>query len=122
MKKPPIRELADSTPIPGRPVRGSQTGQPIMALFDLLGRAWAMGIVWQLDDGPFTFRQLQSACENVSPSLLNRRLKELRTTGLVDHDTTGYHLTAMGMELLELIRPLGAWSDDWADRLLSDQS
>ena len=26
------------TPLPGRPVRGSDTGRPIMALLDLLGR------------------------------------------------------------------------------------
>ena len=107
--------MTDQTPIPGRAVRGSKTGQPIMALFDLLGRAWAMGIVWQLGNGPFTFRELQKACEDVSPSLLNRRLKELRTSGLVDHDTSGYHLTRYGIEVLEMLRPLGAWADRWAE-------
>lgn len=112
--------MADTTPIPGNPVRGSRSGQPIMALFDLLGRAWAMGIVWQLGDESLTFRALQSACEDVSPSLLNRRLKELRTTGLVDHSTGGYHLTPLGLELLGLIQPLGAWADHWADHIEHD--
>ncbi|MFT5881153.1 MAG: DNA-binding HxlR family transcriptional regulator [Moritella sp.] len=35
-------------PIPGEPVRGSSTGKPIMALFDLVGRTWCLGIIWQL--------------------------------------------------------------------------
>jgi len=106
--------MIDNVPIPGQPVRGSRTGQPIMALFDLLGRAWAMGIVWQLKDGPYTFRQLQVACENVSPSLLNRRLKELRATGIISHGPGGYQLTPIGIELFERLQPLGTWADQWA--------
>ena len=34
-------------PKPGQPVRGSRSGAPIMALFDLLGRRWAMGVTMQ---------------------------------------------------------------------------
>lgn len=85
-----------------------------MALFDLLGRAWSMGVIWQLNDGPYTFRQLQTACGHVSPSLLNRRLKELRGTGLVDLTSNGYYLTDLGRELFAQIEPLGSWSDRWA--------
>lgn len=86
-----------------------------MALFDLLGRPWSMGIVWQLHDGPLTFRALRSACGDVSPSLLNRRLKELTATGLVHHDGSGYRLTDHGDELFELLEPLGGWAKRWAD-------
>lgn len=88
-----------------------------MALFDLLGRAWAMGIVWQLGEGPLTFRQLQHACEDVSPTLLNNRLKELRRAGFLERDVGGYQLTALGSELLGLLRPLGAFADRWAVEL-----
>jgi DNA-binding HxlR family transcriptional regulator len=45
----------------GEPVRGSRSGQPIMVLFDLLSRRWAMGILWNLAEGPRTFRDLQDA-------------------------------------------------------------
>jgi DNA-binding HxlR family transcriptional regulator len=82
-----------------------------MALFDLLGRTWAMGIVWQLADRSLTFRELQSACDNVSPSLLSRRLKELRTAELVEHGETGYRLTALGSEVLGRLRPFAAVAD-----------
>ena len=88
-----------------------------MALFDLLGRAWAMGIVWQLHDGPLTFRQLRRACEDVSPSLLNRRLKELRVAQLVEASDDGYRLTELGHDLLDLLRPLGSLADRWAEDL-----
>jgi len=90
-----------------------------MALFDLLGRAWAMGIVWQLNDGPYTFRQLQRACENVSPSLLNRRLKELRASGIVSHGADGYRLTPIGVDLFGRLQPLGTWADQWANNFSS---
>lgn len=88
-----------------------------MALFDLLGRAWAMGVVWQLDSGPCTFRQLQERCDGISPTLLNRRLKELRATGLVEHGEGGYRLTSLGDSLYDLIEPLGEWAQHWAQAL-----
>jgi DNA-binding HxlR family transcriptional regulator len=85
-----------------------------MALFDLLGRAWAMGVVWQLNDGRCTFRELQNRCGGVSPSLLSQRLKELRATGLVEHDGTGYALTDLGSELFDQLDQMGSWSKRWA--------
>lgn len=106
-----------SIPIPGHPVRGSKRGKPIMALFDLLGRAWAMGVVWQLKAGPYTFRELREKCENVSPTLLNRRLKELRQAQLVEHGSEGYCLTELGETLFEVLEPFERWSQNWAEQL-----
>lgn len=101
-------------PIPGKPVRGSQTGQPIMALFDLLGRSWAMGIIWHLDKGASTFRKIQEYCENISPTTLNKRLKELSGAFLIERTMEGYALTSQGKELFTLIEPLGLWVKEWA--------
>jgi len=103
-----------SFPVPGMPVRGSKTGKPIMALFDLLGRTWALGIIWNLSKTACTFRELQSRCENISPTLLNTRLKELKGTLLIEKTIQGYALTAAGRELFELIEPMGQWSMQWA--------
>lgn len=104
-------------PKPGRPVRGSKTGAPIMALFDLLGRRWAMGIVWNLHGGPATFRGLQSACERksgkISPSILNSRLKDLQEARLLARTLDGYALTPLGIELFALLEPLAPWSQKW---------
>ena len=82
-----------SIPKPGKPVRGSRSGVPLMALFDLLGKRWAMGVIWQLRHGPATFRALQSVCETISPAVLNSRLKELREARLVCVTDEGYALT-----------------------------
>jgi DNA-binding HxlR family transcriptional regulator len=108
-------------PKPGKPVRGSTSGQPLMALLDLLGRRWAMGIIWNLYRGPLTFRGLQSACEKksgtISPSILNSRLKDLDEAHLVTRTLDGYELTPLGKELFILLEPLGPWSREWAKTL-----
>jgi DNA-binding HxlR family transcriptional regulator len=101
-------------PVPGKPVRGSKSGVPVMALFDLLGRNWAMGIIWGLSKGALTFRKLQEYCETLSPTTLNVRLKELTYAGFIERTTDGYQLTGMGQELFELINPLGIWAKKWS--------
>ena len=102
-----------SFPLPGTPVRGSKTGKPIMALLDLLGRTWALGLLWHLNEQTCTFRELQRQCENISPTLLTTRLKELQVTLLVEKTLTGYALTGAGRELFLMIEPMGAWSKKW---------
>jgi DNA-binding HxlR family transcriptional regulator len=111
------KENTVAIPYPGKPVRGSRTGAPIMALFDLLGRKWAMGIIWNLSYGPATFRALQNACESISPSILNSRLKDLREAKLIDRSLDGYHLTKMGQALFDLLKPFGDWSIQWAQMI-----
>ena len=79
-------------PKPGRRVRGSATGRPIMALLDLLGRRMTLRILWELREKPLTFRALQEAAAT-NPSVLNARLKELREARLLDHTADGYALS-----------------------------
>jgi DNA-binding HxlR family transcriptional regulator len=97
-----------------KPVRGSKTGRPIMALLDLLGRRWVLRVLWELRDGPLVFRELQSRCDGMSPSVLNGRLAELREALIVENGDAGYQLTARGEELLELFEPFGDWVESWA--------
>ena len=109
-------------PNPGSPVRGSKTGKPLMAVFDLLGRSRSIGILWQLSTGgAATFRELQQRCEIASPTVLNSRLKELRQAGLVEKTKDGYNVTAMGGEIYEMLEPLRAWSRKWAASLKSQK-
>ncbi|MFS4439181.1 winged helix-turn-helix transcriptional regulator [Paracoccaceae bacterium GXU_MW_L88] len=102
----------------GKAVRGSASGQPIMVLFDLLSRRWAMGILWNLSDGSRTFRELQAQCGSASPSVLNTRLKELRSVGLVEKATDGYVLTQTGRDLFNRLEPLGDWAMEWVPKVL----
>jgi DNA-binding HxlR family transcriptional regulator len=103
------------TPKPGHPVRGSRSGEPIMALLDLLGRRWAMRVIWELRGEPLSFRELQSACGGISSSVLNDRLGELREAGIVESGD-GFALTAEGRRLIEAYKPLDAWARRWEGR------
>ena len=102
------------TPRPGCKVRGSSTGRPIMAALDLLGRRWSLRILWELRHGPQTFRGLREACDEVSPTVLNARLRELREAGLVHAAEAGYALTPSGASLGDALGPLQDWSERWA--------
>jgi DNA-binding HxlR family transcriptional regulator len=103
------------TPKPGARVRGSRSGRPVMALLDLLGRRWALRVLWELRGQPQSFRALRTACGEISPSVLNDRLRELRESGLVELSAEqGYALSPLGHELIEHATPLLRWSERWA--------
>lgn len=102
---------------PGRPVRGSSSGRPIMVLLDVLGQRWTLRILWELRGGSSTFRQLQRQCGDVSPTLLNQRLKMLRSLQIVERDSDGYALTACGRELGGHLLNLDAFAKKWAGAL-----
>lgn len=104
----------NEAPLPGRVVRGSQTGKPIMAALDLLGRRGALRVLWELREGRvLTFRALQAAAE-LPPGTLNKRLAELRTAEVVAAEG-GYRLSPRGSDLIVALWPLLRWSDDWAN-------
>ena len=73
-------------------------------------------VLWELSQGERTFRALREACEQVSPSVLNDRLAELRELGLVELGEAGYQLSKDGSSLGELLLPLDAWARRWAAR------
>jgi DNA-binding HxlR family transcriptional regulator len=104
-----------TVPRPGRPVRGSDTGRPLMAALDLFGRRWNLRIVWELRDEPVWFRALQQRCDNMSSSVLRQRLTELAGAHIVEQrpDTT-YALTDLGRDAHQALMPLVRWSDRWA--------
>jgi DNA-binding HxlR family transcriptional regulator len=87
-----------------------------MALLDLLGRRWALRVIWELREGPLTFRALQERCAGMSSSVLNQRLVELREAGILDLGSGGYRLTDEGIRLLGAYWPLNAWAERWAAR------
>ena len=107
-------EMAQA-PRPGRPVRGSATGRPLMAALDLLGRRWALRVLWELRDGPVGARDLRQRCDGMSSSVLYQRLRELSAAGLIDRSGDDrYTLTATGQSLSAAIAPLDTWAQAWA--------
>jgi DNA-binding HxlR family transcriptional regulator len=83
-----------------------------MRVLEVLGRRWALRVLWELRDGPRTFRALREACDDVSPSSLNHRLTELRALGVVDLGDDGYELTASGARLSRILLELSRWAQD----------
>lgn len=85
-----------------------------MALFDLLGRRWALRVLWELRQEPLGFRSLQSRCDAMSSSVLRVRLNELVEAELVTTEEAGlYRLTELGASLLAELQPLSRWAEDW---------
>ncbi|MDI3403267.1 winged helix-turn-helix transcriptional regulator [Streptomyces cavernicola] len=104
-------------PRPGVPVRGSESGRPVMAALDLLGRRWTMRILWELSQAPAGFRELQRRCERMSSSVLSTRIEELSGARLLALHDDGYHLTQLGQDLVEALNPLADWSRRWAEEM-----
>jgi len=108
------------TPRPGRPVRGSTTGRPIMAAMDLLGRRWSLRVIWELRDGPVGARAMLARCTGLSSSVLYQRLGELTASGLIAATDAGYELTPTGRALGTALGPLDEWAEEWAAALNDD--
>jgi DNA-binding HxlR family transcriptional regulator len=92
-------------------LKATRSTRPIMRLLDLMGRRWTLRILWELHQQPGqTFRSLRERCADISPSVLNTRLTELREARLIAAED-GYTLTAEGRELGCLMMPLYHWAE-----------
>jgi DNA-binding HxlR family transcriptional regulator len=101
---------------PGSPARGTSTGRPLNVAFDLLGRRWALRVLWELREERLGFRALQQRCEGMSSSVLRDRLRELSEAGILDTDGEGrYGLTSDGKKLLRALEPLSRWARRWGE-------
>jgi DNA-binding HxlR family transcriptional regulator len=104
--------------MPNPSAKNTRDRRPIMILIDLLGRKWVMRILWELNSGSCTFRELQHRCGDISPTMVNRRLKELTAYHLVEKiKPAGYRLTHLGSELIGLFEPVDAWVKEWEKTL-----
>ena len=92
-------------------LRKAPTSSSMAHALALSGQRWALRIVWELRVGPLSFRALQAACGHISPSVLQRRLHELRDVGVVESiPRLGYRLTAGGEQLFQVLAELNKWS------------
>jgi DNA-binding HxlR family transcriptional regulator len=104
-----------SAPRSGKPAQRSQqrAKEAINAALELFNRRWVLRVLWELRGEPMSFRALQSACGDLSPTVVNQRLAELREAALVDAGEAGYALTPLGRELIAAFEPLTAWAVRW---------
>jgi DNA-binding HxlR family transcriptional regulator len=102
-----------SAPTKTAPRSQQRAKEAINAALELFNRRWVLRVLWELRGEPMSFRALQSACGDLSPTVLNQRLAELREAALVDAGEAGYALTPLGRELIAAFEPLTAWAVRW---------
>jgi DNA-binding HxlR family transcriptional regulator len=93
--------------------RQQRAKEAINAALELFNRRWVLRVLWELRAEAMSFRALQAACGDLSPTVLNQRLAELRESALVEAGEDGYALTALGRELITAFQPLTAWALRW---------
>lgn len=93
---------------------------PLALATEMLGGRWTLLVVSRLLDGCTRFNEIHRGLPQISPSLLSKRLSELRDAGLVDIEPLEsgrghrYRLTDAGRELAPLVDQLAVWGQRWA--------
>jgi DNA-binding HxlR family transcriptional regulator len=85
--------------------------RPVESALDLLGRRWALRLVWELRRSTLTFSELRQRT-GISPSVLSARLVDLVDAGLFERDSGGrYRLSGRGRELARVLYELNRWAE-----------
>ncbi len=97
-------------------IRETETSAGLAMALDHFGRRWALRVIWELRGGPLNFRALRAACGDISPSVMQARLHQLRDLGLIEQiPGLGYRYTAAGQQLFRVIAGLADWADNYLD-------
>jgi len=114
--------MTSDTPWPTNPSGRVGGRRAIMALLEMLGRRWTLRILWELRDGPLTSRALRAAAGDLSPTVLQARVNELRAAKILTLGAGGYALTPLGAEFLEAFKPLYRFADRWAEEMAATEA
>jgi DNA-binding HxlR family transcriptional regulator len=88
------------------------TTRPVEHTLDLLGRRWALRLVWELRRSTLAFSELRERT-GISPSVLSARLTELVEAGVVERGPDRrYRLSGRGRELARVLYELNRWAED----------
>ena len=99
---------------------------PVAKALEVLGERWTILIVRELLMGGSRFNELQRGLNQISPTMLTRRLNELSDAGIVIRKKIPgqrgyeYFLTEMGNELLPVVESIGNWGMRWARGKMDD--
>ena len=100
---------------------------PVAKASELISERWTLLILRELMLGTHRFNDFQRALSRISPTLLTKRLGQLKAAGLlVKKPQKGrkgyeYFLTPAGRELAPLIEHLASWGMRWARGQLDDE-
>jgi DNA-binding HxlR family transcriptional regulator len=86
--------------------------RPVEVVLDLLGRRWALRLVWELRRSTLSFSELRDR-SGISPSVLSARLRELAEAGVVERGgDRRYRLSGRGRELARILFELNRWAEE----------
>jgi DNA-binding HxlR family transcriptional regulator len=81
------------------------------SVLDLLGRRWALRLVWELRRSTLSFSELRERT-GISPSVLTARLRELVAADVLERDNgRRYRLSGRGRELARILYELNRWAE-----------
>ena len=87
------------------------TNRAMPAALELLGRRWALRLVWELRRDARSFSEFRETL-GISPSVLSARLGDLVDADVIEKDATRrYRLTGRGRELARLLFELNRWAE-----------
>jgi DNA-binding HxlR family transcriptional regulator len=87
------------------------TARPVESALELLGRRWALRLVWELRRNALTFSELRRRT-GISPSVLSARLGDLADAGVLERDDgRRYRLSGRGRELARVLYELNRWAE-----------
>ena len=83
----------------------------VEGVLDLLGRRWALRLVWELRRSTLSFSELRERT-GISPSVLSTRLCELVDSGVLERGGgRRYRLSGRGRELARILYELNRWAE-----------
>ena len=91
---------------------------PIERGMRILGGKWKGSILWHLKDGPVRFNDLARQLGGASKKMVDQRLKELESQGLVERRVLDarpiavtYEITEFGRTALAILEQLKDWTE-----------
>lgn len=85
----------------------------------ILGGKWKGSILWHLREGPVRFNDLTRMLGGASKKMVDSRLKEMETMGLVKREVlstrpiaVAYHITDFGRSSLCVLEQLKTWAEE----------
>lgn len=100
---------------------------PVSKATEIIGEKWTLLIMRELLLGTCRFNDFQRSMSRISPTVLNKRLKFLKETGIIVKKRISgqkgfeYRLTPMGKELEPVVEQVAIWGQRWARGQMADE-
>jgi len=83
----------------------------VESVLDLLGRRWALRLIWELRRSTLSFSELRERT-GISPSVLSTRLRDLVDSDVLERDGgRRYRLSGRGRVLARILYELNRWAE-----------